>query len=101
MLAEFLFTFALAFLPSVPQVTPATIPLAPGTYTISVQASGFTRLEQKDIVVTAGERRSVGTLALAVGAGLQVMTALREADVTAACGPAASDPPQHRSCVGV
>ena len=47
---------------------------APGTYTISVQASGFTRLEQKDIVVTADERRSVGTLALAVGAATESVT---------------------------
>ena len=35
---------------------------APANYSISVQASGFSRLEQKDIVLTAGERRSVGTL---------------------------------------
>jgi len=40
---------------------------APGTYSISVQVSGFTRREEKDITVTAGERRSVGTITLAVG----------------------------------
>jgi hypothetical protein len=40
---------------------------APGSYSISVQASGFSRLEQKNIVVTAGERRALGNLALAVG----------------------------------
>ncbi|MEA2874384.1 MAG: hypothetical protein QOH67_4366 [Hyphomicrobiales bacterium] len=40
---------------------------APGTYSISVQAGGFTRREEKGITVTAGERRSVGTLTLAVG----------------------------------
>ena len=34
----------------------------------------------------AGEMRE-GLLALAVGTGLQVMTAIMEADVTAACGP--------------
>ncbi len=34
----------------------------------------------------AGEMRE-GLLALAVGAGLQVMAALMESDVTAACGP--------------
>jgi hypothetical protein len=34
----------------------------------------------------AGELRE-GLLALAVGTGLQVMAALMEADVTAACGP--------------
>ena len=47
---------------------------APGTYTISVQAAGFARLEQKDIVVTAAERRSVGTLALAVGSATESVT---------------------------
>ena len=40
---------------------------APGTYSISVQVGGFTRREEKGIAVTAGERRSVGTLSLAVG----------------------------------
>jgi hypothetical protein len=40
---------------------------APGTYLLSVQVAGFARLDQKDIVVTGGERRSVGTLALVVG----------------------------------
>src|ERR1017187_6715837 len=30
---------------------------APGTYTISAQASGFSRLEQKDIAVKVSERR--------------------------------------------
>ena len=40
---------------------------APGAYSISVQVGGFTRREQKDIAVTAGERRSVGTISLSVG----------------------------------
>lgn len=40
---------------------------APGTYSISVQVSGFSRREESNITVTAGERRSVGTIALAVG----------------------------------
>ena len=40
---------------------------APGIYSLSVQVSGFTRREEKDITVTAGERRSLGTLSLAVG----------------------------------
>lgn len=40
---------------------------APARYSISVQAAGFTRHEQKDIAVTAGERRSVGTISLVVG----------------------------------
>ena len=48
-----------------------------------------------------------GLLALAVGAGLQVMAQLMEADVTAACGPQGeaqagpgSDPARHRARVG-
>ena len=53
---------------------------APGTYTISVQVLGFQRLEQKDIVLTAGERRSVGTLTLAVGSTTESLTV--EAAVT-------------------
>ena len=53
---------------------------APGAYTISVKVTGFARLEQKDIVVTAGERRSVGTLALAVGTATESVTV--EAAVT-------------------
>jgi hypothetical protein len=47
---------------------------APGTYTISVQAPGFARLEQKDLVVTQSERRSVGTLGLVVGAANEAVT---------------------------
>jgi transposase-like protein len=42
----------------------------------------------------AGELRE-GLLALAVGTGLQVMTALMEADVTAACGPKGRHNPQR------
>jgi len=53
---------------------------APGTYSISVQVSGFTRLEQKDIVLTAGERRSVGTLTLVVGSTSDSVTV--QAEVT-------------------
>ena len=47
---------------------------APGTYSISVQLSGFSRFEQKDIVLTAGERRSVGTLGLVVGSARDSVT---------------------------
>jgi hypothetical protein len=47
---------------------------APGTYSISVQAAGFAAFAQKDIVVTAAERRSVGTLALAVGSATESVT---------------------------
>src|SRR3954452_22447394 len=42
----------------------------------------------------AGEMRE-GLLALAVGAGLQVMAALMEADVTAACGPKGRHDPER------
>jgi len=49
---------------------------APGNYSVAVQAAGFSRLEQKDIVVTQGERRSVGTLTLAVGSTTDSVTVL-------------------------
>ena len=42
----------------------------------------------------AGEMRE-GLLALAVGTGLQVMTAIMEADVTAACGPKGRHDPER------
>src|SRR4051812_39178537 len=42
----------------------------------------------------AGEMRE-GLLALAVGAGLQVMAALMEADVTAVCGPKGRHDPER------
>ena len=42
----------------------------------------------------AGEMRE-GLLALAVGTGLQVMAALMEADVTAACGPKGRHDPER------
>src|ERR1039458_3239090 len=54
---------------------------APGTYTISVQVAGFARLEQKGIVVTQGERRSVGTLSLVVGSATDAVTV--QADIKA------------------
>jgi putative transposase len=44
----------------------------------------------------AGEMRE-GLLALAVGTGLQVMAAIMEADVTAACGPKGRHDPQRRA----
>src|SRR4051794_28781844 len=42
----------------------------------------------------AGEMRE-GLLALAVGAGLQVMAAIMEADVTAVCGPKGRHDPER------
>ncbi len=53
---------------------------APGTYTISVQVAGFARLDQRGIVVTQGERRSVGTLSLVVGSATDAVTV--QADIT-------------------
>ena len=44
----------------------------------------------------AGEMRE-GLLALAVGTGLQVMAAMMEADVTAACGPKGRHDPERRA----
>src|SRR3954452_2433731 len=40
---------------------------APGNYSITVQVAGFKPYTQRDITVTAGERRSVGSIVLAVG----------------------------------
>jgi hypothetical protein len=44
---------------------------APGTYSLAVQVAGFRLYEQKDITVTAGERRSIGTITLAVGSNTE------------------------------
>ena len=41
--------------------------IAPGTYSLSIQASGFKALTEKDIVVSASETRDLGTLALQLG----------------------------------
>lgn len=48
--------------------------LQPGTYTLLVAKSGFKQFEQSDLVLTAGERRSVGTLTLQVGAVNETVT---------------------------
>src|SRR5947209_13280390 len=40
--------------------------LKPGTYTVTVQAQGFRKAEQKDVIVTAGDRIGVN-LTLQVG----------------------------------
>jgi Carboxypeptidase regulatory-like domain len=53
---------------------------APGTYTVTVQVAGFARLDKKDIVVTAGERRSVGALPLVVGSAREAVSV--SADIT-------------------
>jgi len=41
--------------------------LQPGQYTIRVEMQNFRTLERKDVVLSAGERLSVGTLTLAIG----------------------------------
>ena len=53
---------------------------APATYSISVQVTGFSRLEQKNLVITEGERRAIGTLTLAVGSTSESVTV--QADAT-------------------
>lgn len=46
----------------------------PGTYTVLVTKSGFKQFEQSDVVLTAGERRSVGILTLQVGTVNETVT---------------------------
>src|SRR5260370_35736705 len=48
--------------------------LLPGTYSLLVMKAGFKQFEQSGIVLTAGERRSVGTLALQLGAISETVT---------------------------
>ena len=47
---------------------------APATYFLSVEIAGFSRREERDIVVTAGERRSLGTIPLSVGSITESVT---------------------------
>jgi hypothetical protein len=53
--------------------------LLPGTYSITVTASGFKKFEQKGIVLTANERVDVHKLALEVGDVNQTVTVTAEA----------------------
>jgi hypothetical protein len=55
--------------------------LEPGTYSVTVEAQGFKTLIQRDLVLTASERLSAGTLALQVGSVSQSVS------VTAATTP--------------
>lgn len=48
--------------------------LQPGTYTVSVEASGFKKFEQKDVKVFASDRVTLGDLVLAVGALTETVT---------------------------
>ncbi len=49
-----------------------------GSYTITVTAGGFKAREDKNIVVTAGETRTLGSLALEVGAMSEKITVIGE-----------------------
>jgi hypothetical protein len=51
---------------------------APAVYSLSVQVAGFKPYQQKDIRVTAGERRSTGTITLAVGSNIESITVQAE-----------------------
>ncbi len=51
---------------------------APGTYTLAVQVAGFKPYQERDITVTAGERRSVGTVTLAIGSNTDSVTVQAE-----------------------
>ena len=53
--------------------------LQPATYAIAVGKSGFKRLERGNIVVTAGERRTVGELTLELGAVTETVNVTSQA----------------------
>ena len=52
--------------------------LRPGKYTLSVERSGFEKLEKRDILVRTADRLSVGTLILKVGSESAVVTVTTE-----------------------
>jgi carboxypeptidase family protein len=52
--------------------------LRPGKYTLSVEQSGFEKLEQRDILVLTADRLSVGTLILKVGSSTEVVRVTSE-----------------------
>jgi Carboxypeptidase regulatory-like domain len=52
--------------------------LRPGKYTLSVERSGFEKLEQRDILVLTADRLSVGTLILKVGSSTEVVRVTSE-----------------------
>ncbi len=49
-------------------------PVQPGTYTLSIEAPGFKKSEQKDLVVNANDRISLPDLSLTVGALTESVT---------------------------
>src|SRR6201997_2277683 len=52
--------------------------LRPGKYTLSVEQSGFEKVEKRDILVLTADRLSVGTLVLQVGSSTDVVTVTSE-----------------------
>lgn len=53
--------------------------LAPGTYSVSVHATGFKGYTQSNIVVAANETRQIGKLELTIGATSETITVMAEA----------------------
>lgn len=49
-------------------------PVLPGTYTITIEAPGFKKYEQKDVKVFASDRVTLGDLVLSVGALTETIT---------------------------
>jgi len=49
-------------------------PVLPGTYTITIEAPGFKKYEQKDVKVFASDRVTLGDLVLNVGALTETIT---------------------------
>jgi hypothetical protein len=54
--------------------------VAPGTYTLTMQSGGFKTLHVRDLILTAGEVRSVGRLTMEVGGVVENITV--EAQIT-------------------
>ena len=53
--------------------------LAPGTYSVSVHATGFKGFTQNGIVLVANETRQIGKLELAIGNTSETVTVTAEA----------------------
>ncbi|HWD00311.1 MAG TPA: carboxypeptidase-like regulatory domain-containing protein [Candidatus Sulfopaludibacter sp.] len=53
--------------------------LAPGTYSISVRATGFKTFTQNNIIVVANETRELGKMALTIGNTSETITVMAEA----------------------
>src|SRR5579885_858319 len=53
--------------------------LAPGNYTVSIQATGFKTLSKTNVMVAANETRDVGKIALALGNTSETISVVAEA----------------------